>query len=245
MYGEASNNLPSHEWVTLALLDDFFTVSGIPLATETAMATLFALHQKKRFQRSWSFILNDEGSVHVQTKRRGGAQDFIVELRNLHPRSARTRSCAWTAWIFGGLLAAVWLVAMVSVLIGLREDPWVSKLTMMAFLSLILLPFVIKVLAKAAQETYDVTLFYNRWNQQAVLSIANHQPDAATAEQFISALTRQTELAAPSEVRGEGLADQVAKLDEMRQRGLLTDTEFATAKQRLLGGAEEKKIGFH
>jgi hypothetical protein len=209
------------------------------------MATLIALHQKKRFQRSWSFILNDEGTVHVQTRRRGGAQDYIVELRNLDPKASRARSCAWVAWIFGGVLAAGWLAAVLSILIGLRTDPISGRLILIAFVSLILVPLALKVLGKAAQETYDVTLFYNRWNQQAVLSIANRQPDAESAEKFIAALTRQTELAAPSEVRGEGLADQVAKLDEMRQKGLLTDAEFSIAKQRLLGGAEEKKIGFH
>jgi len=34
------------------------------------------------------------------------------------------------------------------------------------------------------------------------------------------------------------LADELAKLDELRQRGAISDDEFARAKARLLGGSE-------
>ena len=34
------------------------------------------------------------------------------------------------------------------------------------------------------------------------------------------------------------LADELAKLDELRQRGAISDDEFARAKARLIGGSE-------
>lgn len=210
------------------------------------MAVISTLHQKKTLQRSWSFILDDAGSLRVQTRQRGTEKDFIVELRNLSPKAMRTRNTAWVMWIFGWAFAAGWVATLLSILIGLRGDPWAGRLVLMAFVSIIFVPIALKALQQAAAGTYNATLFHNRWNGQAAISVDNNSPDPEAAQKFIELLTRQVELAAPSEARGEGLADQVEKLNELRQRGVLTDTEFAAAKERLLAGtAPEKKIGFH
>jgi hypothetical protein len=159
------------------------------------MAVLSTLHQKKTLQRRWAFILNDDGTMQVQTRRRGTAQDFTVELRNLSPKSARTKSKAWVAWIFGWALVAGWFAAMLCVAIGLHPDPWSGRLIAMAFISIILAPILTKVMQKAAVETYDATIFYNRWNNQAAISVDNNSPDPESAQKFIELLTRQTELA--------------------------------------------------
>lgn len=39
------------------------------------------------------------------------------------------------------------------------------------------------------------------------------------------------------------LSDEISKLDELRQRGVLTDTEFANAKQRVLSGQPAPRSG--
>jgi hypothetical protein len=110
---------------------------------------------------------------------------------------------------------------------------------------LILSPLLIGLFQRVRRNSYDFTIFYHRNSGQPAFSVFNDKPNRQEAQNFIQQLVKEIERAAPFEDKGEGLAHQLGHLEELRSRGVLSDVEFAAAKQRLLGmGVQEKKIGF-
>lgn len=211
------------------------------------MASKLSLHQSQFLKGARQFELHENGQLHVHTKDYTGERAYVVELHNLLPKTLSAKSTALFTWIAGYIVAAVALFFVLAIIIGCFRQPIAETLhvfTSFGVFALFIGAIAYTILRRALRNSFDVTIFYFRQGGQA-FSILNNRPNPSTARSFIQQLIPEIERATPIEIKGDGLADQLARLDELRTRGILSDEEFAAAKQRLLKmGAEEKRIGF-
>ena len=208
------------------------------------MACKLSLHQRQFLRGRRSFELHENGQLHLAGKDGNGETSYVLDLRNLTHKTVLARSSAWIALTFAWLIVAG-LVAFAIILMIADRQKVAGTLVLVGFIALILSPLIVGLFQRVRRMSYDVTMFYYR-NGNHAFSVLNKKPTKEAAQDFIQQLTKEIEKATPFESKsGDGLADQIGRLDELRSRGVLSDEEFASAKQRLLGmGAEEKRIGF-
>jgi hypothetical protein len=156
-----------------------------------------------------------------------------------------TRSSAVTSWVAFWFFLAIHVAAMVAIWVGMARDPLASRLGICAMASTILILPPIAAAVRAVRLSYNITIFYY-WNGQVAFTVANLVPTPELATTFIKELKARIEKASPLPAAGNAFTDQLAQLDALRTRGVLTEEEFSTAKQRVLAsaGGEDKRIGF-
>jgi hypothetical protein len=210
-----------------------------------SMPAILSLKQSEFLKGRRRFELHEGGQLHVATKSPKGEQEYSLELRNLGEKTMKTRGRSLGMWIAGWVIAGGFAAVAVAMFIGMASETIGGRLMVIGLVGVMVLPIALVAFRNAIRSSYDLTIFYNRWTGEVAFTVTNTKPDPATVEQFVTLLTKEIERAAPFQVKGEGLADQIGRLDELRVRGVLTDTEFAAAKQRVLTtGGEEKRIGF-
>jgi hypothetical protein len=212
----------------------------------TTRSTL-TLEQKQLFRGQQTFTLAEHGELRVATKVRGARQEFIIELCNLNPRSARLANTAAVSF-YAGILFSIGYVVLIICMFTIwssGKSPILGAFVGSAMCGLFMLPIISTCFSRWRNQNYDITSFSNRWTGNPALRIRNTDPDPATAAEFITELTRRIALAEPVAAGGNGIADQIARLDELQRKGVLSADEFCTAKQRVLAGeVVERKIGF-
>jgi hypothetical protein len=209
------------------------------------MACKLSLHQRK-FTKGWrNFELHENGQLHISGKDSSSERSYVLDLQNLTHKTVVTRSSAWITLTFAWLIVAGLVGFAVFLLASNRRESAAGVLVLVGFVALILSPLLIGLFQRVRRNSYDVTIFHYRHGGQSAFSVFNNKPSRQEAQDFIQQLTKEIERAAPFEDKGEGLADQLGRLDALRSRGVLSEEEFASAKQRLLKlGVEEKRIGF-
>ncbi len=213
----------------------------------SGMTTALRLEQKEFLKPRSYFELLPNGELLVKTKNAGGQQEVRIELSHLSPRTARYAKSAVILLVAFIVFGLIYVGIVVSTYVAFRKEEGglVTSLGIIGFVSLIMFPLLLTAFVRWRNGTYDVTVFYNRFSGQVALSIANRVPDPATVTSFVTELTRLVEKAAPVEIRGDTLVDQLARLGDLHTKGVINAEEFASAKQRLLKeGALEKRIGF-
>lgn len=212
------------------------------------MACKLSLDQSQFSKGKRRFELHEKEQLHVYTKDYTGQRSYVLELQNLTHKTLVAMSTAWMTWIIAYFLAAVALIFAAAMVLGAADQPLEKRLATAVpsgILSLFISSIAFTFFRRAARNSYDVTIFYHRYGGQAAFSVFNGKPDREKAQNFIHQIIGEIERAAPFEVKGDGLVDQLGRLDELRSRGVLSEEEFASAKQRLLGmGVEKKPIGF-
>jgi hypothetical protein len=203
--------------------------------------TTTTLEQKvflKGFQR---FEILADGNLDITFKRFSIHRQFKVPLWQiiLTPERITTRPTgAIVGSVIFGLLTLGTLIGMV---IAQDMGTALALLAPATFLGALLTA----CLCKLQTESIDGVSFYFRNGGQMHLWF--EKPDAKTFQNFCDTLTKKTEEACqshPFNPAVQSLAGEIAELNRLREKGVVSEIEFEQAKTKLLEGSSNHRIGF-
>lgn len=202
---------------------------------------------QKRGKTTTRFTIKSRNELEIETSSKKRGEVFQIELKSVMETPSRQRFQAGFVNPSVILSWAVSLVFLVSAMMA--RNVGLEGLAMM-FLVLSI-PGVLIGIRRSRQlraTSYDIFVFENRFGGAAFVIEAN-KPDEKAFESFLIHLKNAIRSVSPDPISmtsSEALSGQVAKLHELYQQGLLTDVEFAAAKERLLtrNAALERRIGF-
>ena len=129
----------------------------------------------------------------------------------------------------------------------MAPDPYKQRFFVCGITTLFFGWLPILMVRAAVERTYDSTILHYR-NGGVAFAIPNNQPSKEAVAAFVAELSDRIKRAVPltGPSAADGFAAQLLQLDELRQRGVLSDEEFAKAKARVLESGEriERRIGF-
>lgn len=200
-----------------------------------------------RGKTSTRFTIKSRNELEIETSSKNSGKVVPIELKLVSETPSRQRFQAGYIDPSVILCGAVALVFVISAILALNGDfPGLA----IAFLVLSFPGVLFGVIRsrRLRATSYDIFIFENRFGGVAFVIEAN-KPDEQSFESFLNHLKNTIRSVSPDPVSmssGEVLSGQVAKLHDLFQQGLLTETEFVAAKERLLNrnATVERRIGF-
>jgi hypothetical protein len=204
------------------------------------------LEQRGRFKGRRSFFIQDDGKVSAKYAGAGLRQEVTLQLAGINPNVTRQKHVAVDMIIAFALFlipALGFLWAAIRAPFGSEQSLWFAGAALFFLLPLGL------CWREFARKSFDLLVLTEPATGNRLV-IFRSLPDASTVDGFISIL--QTEIpkarAAIQAVMGTGiqsLSTELERLASLRDRGVLSLTEFQQAKEGLLSGLQIRRIGFH
>jgi hypothetical protein len=208
---------------------------------------LAQLEQRATFKGYRSFVIQNDGKVVATYCSPGSRQEITHDLAALRPNMTREKHLA-TEMIAGMCIFAVpalgFLGATFTTSFGTSAFFWFSGIFLVFLLPLGLCwrEYVVR--------SYDLLEFLEPMTGNRLI-LFRSVPNQAAVNAFVGtlqqAIRKAREAADVGATRGRGtLSDELERLAALRDRGVLTDSEFQQAKTALLASLERKRdIGFH
>ncbi|MDB6064857.1 MAG: hypothetical protein JWR26_1065 [Pedosphaera sp.] len=199
----------------------------------------YRLEQKIFSKGTQSFELReDEDHVRVTTRRGGSLSEYKVPIEVLSPEPNRFKRLdiqMLVGTVIFGCLAVAFIIP------AYKTQEW-GYLWVTFFLALpaIACGYKFKLQSQAS------SIFYSKESGNVALVLWDANPTQAAFDEFCRALNervRKMEVKFSSR-NGLSAADELRKLGDLRKDGILSESEFAAAKAKILDSFEKRSIGF-
>lgn len=175
-----------------------------------------------------AFEIHNDKYLRVSTQTLRGRKQFHINLAVLEPRPRQHRRLAWR-WL--GAAAASGLVAGGTLLAVQRGGPTTALLALLLLSALATLGALLTFIYRSP----NVAEFRSRHGNCVLFSLMHRRPDRQRYEAFVHELTeRIAETARTLRLsHSQMLAGELKTLRRLTDEGVLTETEYAAAKQRI------------
>jgi hypothetical protein len=182
-------------------------------------------------------VRDNEDMIRVTTKFQTTLSEFQIPLNIVHPEPNRFKSTNMAGIITMSVFGAL---SLLFVILAILKD------AALAMLLLFTLPLFFAGLRQHRRMSLDAQIFHSRINGQNLLVLWRNNPTIQEFEAFTKGLReRLLKVEIPiANPLNQSIADELRKLGELKKDGIITESEFAEAKAKLLGAFEQRKIGF-
>jgi hypothetical protein len=190
------------------------------------------LRGRQRFE-----VREDEDVIRVMTKFRTTLNEYQIPLNIVLPESNRFKSLNMAGIV---VMVVVGPLNLLMVILAFKEPAFLMAL-------LFFVPLFFLGLMQHRRMSVDAVIFRSRLNGQNLLVLWRNLPTIEEFESFTKGLherLRKVEVPITSPAR-QSVADELRKLGDLKNDGLLSEAEFIDAKTKLLGSLEARKIGFN
>jgi Short C-terminal domain len=198
------------------------------------------LEQKEAFRGARSFVLRDDGTLVAEYRSLGKGSSHTVQLASLDPNPRREQHRE-----VGLLIVFVlFTLALLGTAFGAiaAEDEATRFAYMVAGIPLLVLALVSGVAFR--RKSFDLVIYDSPYTGEGIL-MCNEKPTREVFGSFIERLQEQVQEHRSTTLRDGGIADHLRSLAKLRDEGILTEEEFATAKERVISGNDPRgPIGF-
>lgn len=215
------------------------TVSFSPPTTEKP-----TLRQQSHHQLLTFALVNDE-EIEVGTATKLGGNTFRVPLNVLSPSPSVRRSTP-SIYSFG----VVCVLSIAALFFGLTLLAILGGSIAAVFLGAITATFggvAAWEIRRIKRSGFHVVVYENRMTGQPIFSIDYDNPTVREVSEFRDKLEAAIKKSGPPSFAGDegSMASQIDRLHRLMNEGVLTEAEFAAAKERVLRGIDEgRSIGF-
>jgi hypothetical protein len=201
------------------------------------------LRQSELFRGSRVVRLNDDDTLLVQAKNGRVLNDYPVYLNVLHEIPSRIRQTAKLGGVAVIGTAILFLLFLLAAIFAPQTEARVSVLPLCAIFGFI----TFAGYARMRQVSYDVLVFYNRFNGQAAFNLYHEKPDADSFAAFVAVLKQRIKTRKDSTAPARDVdSDPIETYARLANDGIITQTEFENVKKNLLDSltGSGKQIGF-
>ncbi|MBU1387586.1 MAG: SHOCT domain-containing protein [Proteobacteria bacterium] len=191
-----------------------------------------SLFQRGLFGGSQIFTIDSFDSVVVRTRKLHKKQDYRVPIHILNPTPYRFKNTD-----FPSLFAFIGFAAFASFItwgaFNTKTQYDFYGLMGMA-LSLHLVAFI--CLSMFFNKSRDCYIFTSKYSGQTALLMWTNKPNERIFNSFVEELSKRAGFVDSFEISAgnKSLSDEIAKLNELKKAGILSQDEFENAKQRIL-----------
>jgi len=207
------------------------------------MKEIARLNQSEILRGRRSYVLRDDGTLVADYRSLGNERSHTLQIAtlDLNPRRARHSEV--------GLLVVflLFVLALLSIAFGAisstDEDTRIAFI--IAGIPLLILTIVCGVAFR--KRSFDVVVFDSIDSPylENGLQMCYQKPTREEFESFITCLQEQIREHQSTTLREGGIADQLRSLAKLRDEGILTEEEFAAAKERVISANGPRgPIGF-
>jgi hypothetical protein len=200
------------------------------------------LRQRSLFHGKRSFRLSKDSGIELSTSEWFTLNEYRLDLDLFDPDPSRYRHWNMPSLIafviFAVLTALACWGALLMNLPSDRASMWVVVAAMGICTLISILRFIIK--------SSNVLLFYNRNNGKALVSLLYGKPTMNEFTDFVNAMSSRIKeaVATDEEKQRSKHIPQLEELFQLKQKGILTEEEFAAAKHKLLQSLGPSSVGF-
>ena len=200
--------------------------------------------QSEWFRGSRRLELSDNDDIlHIRARDGRASKSFTVPLAVLREDPAELRANSIAAIVFFCGFGVAALIGLSGVITG----PVLGAKLASAFMMCLFGFAATAGFARWRQLSFDVIVFYNRFNASPVFNLYRYKPDRETFDGFVAALVKRIRAAQAGIAMVEcmSIPAQIEAYARLAERGLISSSEFGSVKQRLLESAmTTKQIGF-
>jgi hypothetical protein len=213
------------------------------MLAETPPKKTTVLEQKRFLRGVQRFEFAADGSVDVTFRNFSVHRQFKIPLKQIHPEWERIKYRAGGALLGTCVFGTLWIGTLVGAAF-IRDTA--ARMAILCFPgTLLAIPFVAS-LVKLKTQAVDCVSFPIR--NGGALHIWFDKPDSKTFQEFCAELSKRAREAAEgsenARSQAKSLAAEIDGLAKLRASGILSESEFAEAKARLIESIGERKIGF-
>ena len=201
------------------------------------------IEQRSLLRGYQKFEIRPDGDMEVVFRRFSAHNQFKFPLWQLNPNTPRLK-LRQPGSIVGAVIFGICSLGVIVGMIVSRDWGIVGALAFPLFLFGMLFS---ACFWKSQTQSVNANVYYFR-HGNGQIHVWFEKPDAKTFYAFCEALTQKAEEAwnnRPIEPAAQSLAGEIAALKKLKDSGVLNESEFARAKAKLLGQAEQRKIGFN
>ena len=206
------------------------------------MDPLVSLEQKKFLKGKNSFVIRDDGLLHVSATANGSSQEFTIEMGQLNPEPIRNKKSARS--MFVGLFLFVAIAGLFVVPACAPDTDTIARITSLSVGSIFVVPALLCWFGFIKQ-SYNIVLFQNPVTGGQLVLFAD-VPSQETVSAFVAKLQTEIRLRKDDMPKGkQTLPEQIKQLAQLHANGSLSDDEFDRAKRQLIEAAKTPgPIGF-
>ncbi len=198
------------------------------------------LHQKPYCKGRYTFELRTDGTLAVTYRTWFHSEMILCDLAGFAAHPVRERHRA-VGWIAGLCILAVPALALAWGAVAVRHD------AMGLLMCLCLLPVALALCLLCwygyHRNSYDIVAFLDQYT--GTRAILHHGlPAQQECEAFVTALQDAIQTARATTQQAT-LAGELEHLGRAHRTGVISDEEFAQAKQAVLDRYQRREIGFH
>lgn len=200
------------------------------------------LDQAATFKGRRSFTIQKDGTVLATYSEPDLHQEITLQLAGINPNVSREKHVA-SDMIVGFCL---FLIPTIGFLWGAISAPFGSNPFWWFFGAFIVFLLPVGLCWREyIRKSYDLLVFVEPMTGNRLV-LFREVPTQAAVDRFLGALQAAIQKAREAATSsGSGLlSDEFERLAALRDRGVLSETEFQQAKKSLLGDAENRRIGF-
>jgi ribosomal protein S20 len=206
-----------------------------------------SIEQRSFLRGRQKFVIHSDGDLEVTFERFAINRQYKIPLLQINPKPERHKVLN-TGSLVGLIIFISFIILIVWGIISCFRST--SDRDVAYFL---LIPLVFAVLfgwtclTRFRQNSINVVIFFLRQNGQ--IHVWHNKPDAKTFTTFCETLSKKCEEAwnnRPLDASAQSMAGEIAALNNLREKGILSEEEFQKAKARLLDqiDVKERKVGF-
>lgn len=201
------------------------------------------LKQKSIAHGQTKFELMDDKLV-VRIRKGANHSETSIIYRTLMPEYD-SRASSERRYLVTGVVLVIFAVSLFFIA-GTVTDQVMRFMPIMG--AILLLGFAVAVVRQYLATRFDLVLFFYR-NGSVAFSIDRDKPDPEAYHSLVENIVRRIKNAEeePLSANSTSLIGELERLGKLRDKSLLTDEEFAKAKESLLAQIERgaRTMGFH
>lgn len=187
---------------------------------------------------------NADDMLSVTVSQNGHVNEFSVSVALLGESPSRVRQPA-SKYLAGVLVFG--LITLASFLAAVFTSNADARASFGIFSFLFLFPTALAVF-RMWRGTYDLLIFYNRFNGQPVFNMFHDCPTSEACQGFVSELVKRIKLKALDAPLADptSIPNQLQGFARLRDQAILSEEEFQSIKSRLLQRVSDApaKLGF-
>ena len=203
------------------------------------------IQKARKYETRFTLVSEKEIEVEVSSKNEGRTSRVNLSMLNAPPMSTRYKARLLNKEMF--LTLSVVTICLVSSMISHNlEIPFLVG--MFLFGAAIFLGISFYYFRKLQASSYNVRVYEDKLGRSTIVLDAD-KPSQKEVEEFCVKLNQAILSQTPNSIAfgdADSISARIARLNDLKNDGVLSDEEFESAKLRVLNTpkAEERKIGF-